>query len=73
MAVNEDENHTPVRSKDGTQLKLVDDFKYLGSFVADSKKDFLTRKAPGVPATSFITSGNQISLLLPSWLSSEPV
>ena len=24
---------------------MVDDFKYLGSFVADSKKDFLTRKA----------------------------
>ena len=30
---------------DGTQLKEVDDFKYLRSFVADSKKDFLTRKA----------------------------
>ena len=34
-----------ILSRNGAQLKEVDDFKYLGSVVADSKKDFLTRKA----------------------------
>jgi hypothetical protein len=31
--------------RDGTQLKEVKDFKYLGSYVADSRKDFQSRKA----------------------------
>lgn len=44
MTLNEDGNHQPVCSADGTQLKEVNDFKYLGSFVADSKKDFQSRK-----------------------------
>ena len=37
-------NHLPICSNDGSQLKEVSDFRYLGSYVADSKKDFLTRK-----------------------------
>jgi len=45
MCINGEEDHTPIVSRDGTQLKEVDDFKYLGSFVADSKKDFQSRKA----------------------------
>lgn len=45
MCINGDEDPAPILSRDGTQLKEVTDFKYLGSFVADSKKDFLTRKA----------------------------
>ena len=44
MTVNGDRNHQPISSKDGTLLKKVDDFKYLGSYVADSKKDFNSRK-----------------------------
>ena len=32
-------------SKDDTVLNSVDDLKYLGSFVVDSSKDFVTRKA----------------------------
>ena len=45
MCVNGDDNPALILARDGTQLKEVSDFKYLGSFVADSKKDFLTRKA----------------------------
>ena len=44
MTVNGDRNHQPISSRDGTLLKKVDDFKYLGSYVADSKKDFNSRK-----------------------------
>ena len=45
MSIHGNECPASILSRDGTQLKEVDDFKYLGSFVADSKKDFLTRKA----------------------------
>ena len=45
MLINEDANHQHIKSLDGTQLKEVTDFKYLGSYVSDSKKDFLIRKA----------------------------
>ena len=45
MSINGNEGPASILSRDGTQLKEVTDFKYLGSFVADSKKDFLTRKA----------------------------
>lgn len=44
MTVNEAENHQSICSINGTQLKEVSDFKYLGSFVVDSKKDFMSRK-----------------------------
>ncbi|XP_071808969.1 uncharacterized protein [Asterias amurensis] len=44
MTFNEDDNHLPICSSDGTQLKDVSDFRYLGSYIADSKKDFLIRK-----------------------------
>ena len=45
MSINGNECPASILSRDGTQLKEVDDFKYLGSFNADSKKGFLTRKA----------------------------
>ena len=45
MSIRGNECPASILSRDGTQLKEVDDFKYLGSFVANSKKDFLTRKA----------------------------
>ena len=45
MSINGNECPASILSRDATQLKEVDDFKCLGSFVADSKKDFLTRKA----------------------------
>ena len=44
LTINEEESHLPICSKDGTQLKEVSDFRYLGSYVADTKKDFSTRK-----------------------------
>ena len=44
MKVNEDADHLPIFSKDGSQLNEVKDFKYLGSYVADSKKDFISCK-----------------------------
>jgi hypothetical protein len=34
----------PVNSISGYQIKQVDDFKYLGSYIAESRKDFNTRK-----------------------------
>ena len=37
--------HIDFKSKNGATLKKVDDFKYLGSYIADSQKDFGVRKA----------------------------
>ena len=37
-------NSHPVRTRNGTALKQVDDYKYLGSYVSSSVKDFTTRK-----------------------------
>ncbi len=37
-------NTHPVKTLNGTILKQVDDYKYLGSFISSSLKDFLTRK-----------------------------
>ena len=37
-------NHHPVRTLNGTALKQVDDYKYLGSYISSSEKDFITRK-----------------------------
>ena len=37
-------NSHPVRTRNGTSLKQVDDYKYLGSYVSSSEKDFTTRK-----------------------------
>lgn len=44
MLLNEDSNHPCITSMDGAHIKKVQDFKYLGSYVADSRKDFLPRK-----------------------------
>ena len=45
LTINEDKNHIPISSNDGNVLKEVSDFKYLGSYVVDSRMDFNTRKA----------------------------
>ena len=45
LTVNGDVDAPPVKSKDGTVLNSVEDFKYLGSCVVDSRKDFVTCKA----------------------------
>ena len=44
MPMNEEPSHSSITSKDGAHIKEVEDFKYLGSYVADSRKDFLARK-----------------------------
>ena len=41
MTVNEEANHLPILSNDGSQPNEVKDFKYLGSYVADPMKDFM--------------------------------
>lgn len=45
LRINGCENEPPLKSRNGTLLKSVDDFKYLGSYVVESRKDFETRKA----------------------------
>ena len=45
MTFNEAHDHAPIKTREGAELKEVTDFKYLGSYVCDSRKDFLTRKA----------------------------
>ena len=45
MTFNEANDHAPLITQGGTVLKEVNDFKYLGSYVCDSRKDFLSRKA----------------------------
>ena len=42
--MNEDSNHPSITSQDGSHIKEVKDYKYLGSYVEDSRKDFLARK-----------------------------
>ena len=37
--------HEVVKSVNGNMLNKVDDFKYLGSYISPSKKDFEIRKA----------------------------
>ena len=44
MTINVDANHPPVTAQSGQVLEEVLDFKYLGSYIADSRKDFMTRK-----------------------------
>ena len=44
MTKNEDENHQLILLKDGTQLKEASDFKYRGSKMTGSKKDFTSGK-----------------------------
>ena len=38
------EDDSAIKALDGTTLKTVEDFKYLGSYVANDKKDFNVRK-----------------------------
>ncbi|MCP4491873.1 MAG: reverse transcriptase family protein [Gammaproteobacteria bacterium] len=44
MLINIDEPDPAITTLNGSSLKEVQDFKYLGSYIADSKKDFNTRK-----------------------------
>ena len=44
MTVNEEAEHLPILSNDGSELNAVKDFKYLGSYVADPMKDFMISK-----------------------------
>ena len=45
LHLNQDLNQAQsIFSKTGAPIKQVEDFKYLGSFIGDSKRDFLTRK-----------------------------
>ena len=44
MLVNIDDMDPTISSISGSSLKYVQDFKYLGSYIADCKKDFNTRK-----------------------------
>ena len=44
LLLNEDSDHSTIRSIDGSDIKETEEFKYLGSYVVSSKKDFLTRK-----------------------------
>ena len=44
MLVNIDDPDPVINSIDGSPLRQVEDFKYLGAYIADSKKDFNTRK-----------------------------
>ena len=67
--MNEDSNHPCITSMDGAHIKEVEDFKYLGSYVADSRKDFLAR----MPATNFSKFGSLIFQPRPRSLSSGPV
>ena len=45
MTFNEAHDHLSIITREGIELKEVQDYKYLGSYVCDSRKDFLTRKA----------------------------
>merc|ERR1712001_159737 len=36
-------NSNPVRTLNGTSLKQVEEYKYLGSYISSSEKDFTTR------------------------------
>ena len=44
MLVNIGDPDPVIDSLDGSALKQVEDFKYFGSYIADSRKDFQTRK-----------------------------
>ena len=44
LSTDDDINHTPITSLNGTVLQRIEDFKYLGSFVVDSVKEFSTPK-----------------------------
>ena len=45
QAFNHPIDHQPLCTSDGTTLKAVSNFKYLGSWTESSEKDFLVRKA----------------------------
>ena len=44
MTINIDSKDASINSLNGTSIEHVNDFKYLGSFIANSRKDFNTRK-----------------------------
>ena len=44
MLLNEDSTGNEIHTLNGTSLNTVDGFKYLGSYIKDSKNDFNIRK-----------------------------
>ena len=44
MALNIEENDPAIKSINGNSIEQVEDFKYLGSYIANDRKDFNTRK-----------------------------
>ena len=44
MPFKQDLDHQPILSPNGSATKEVHDFKYLGSLIANSKKDFNSPK-----------------------------
>ena len=44
MTINIDPEEASIKANNGDPLEHVQDFKYLGSYIADSRKDFNTRK-----------------------------
>ena len=44
MTINIDHEEALIKANNGDPLEHVQDFKYLGSYIADSRKDFNTRK-----------------------------
>ena len=45
ITVNTDDRDPVIHSSNGSVLKHVSDFKYLGSYIAEDRKDFQVRKA----------------------------
>ena len=79
LTVNGDVDAPPVKSKDGTVLNSVEYFKYLGSYVVDSRKDFVTPKAQAWSACnrlnhvwqSNISVKTKIAFFKPAWKASS--
>ena len=44
LTINIDPEEASIKANNGDPLEHVQDFKYLGSHIADSRKDFNTRK-----------------------------
>ena len=44
MIFNQDDT-TPIKTKEGSEIKVVDNFKYLGGWMMSTAKDFEIRKA----------------------------
>ena len=50
MPINADEPVVRVTTLDGTPLEIVDDFNYLGAWIASTQQDIKVRRAKACPA-----------------------